>query len=58
MDTPGLSLIFLAAFPIVLAAFALGRTAALVAGALSAVLLFTDGLVAARFDPLAQRQAA
>jgi serine phosphatase RsbU (regulator of sigma subunit) len=38
VDTPGLSLVFLAIFPIVLAAFALGRDAALLCGALAAVL--------------------
>jgi serine phosphatase RsbU (regulator of sigma subunit) len=38
VDTPGLSLVFLAVFPIVLAAFALGRDAALVCGALAAAL--------------------
>jgi serine phosphatase RsbU (regulator of sigma subunit) len=38
VDTPGLSLVFLAIFPIVLAAFALGRVAALICGALAAAL--------------------
>jgi serine phosphatase RsbU (regulator of sigma subunit) len=38
VDTPGLSLVFLAIFPIVLAAFALGRDAALICGALAAAL--------------------
>ncbi len=38
VDTPGLSLVFLAVFPIVLAAFVLGRTAALVCAALATVL--------------------
>jgi serine phosphatase RsbU (regulator of sigma subunit) len=38
VDTPGLSLVFLAVFPIVLAAFALGRDAALICGALAAAL--------------------
>jgi serine phosphatase RsbU (regulator of sigma subunit) len=37
-DTPGLSLVFLAAFPIVLAAFALGGTAAIACAALATVL--------------------
>ena len=38
VDTPGLSLVFLAVFPIVMAAFVLGRTAAIVAAALATVL--------------------
>jgi serine phosphatase RsbU (regulator of sigma subunit) len=38
VDTPGLSLVFLAVFPIVLAAFVLGRTAAVVCAALATVL--------------------
>ena len=38
VDTPGLSLVFLAIFPIVLAAFALGRNAALLCGGLAAAL--------------------
>jgi serine phosphatase RsbU (regulator of sigma subunit) len=38
VDTPGLSLVFLASFPIVLAAFALGRDAAIACGALAAAL--------------------
>jgi serine phosphatase RsbU (regulator of sigma subunit) len=38
VDTPGLSLVFLAIFPIVLAAFALGRNAAIACGALAAAL--------------------
>jgi serine phosphatase RsbU (regulator of sigma subunit) len=38
VDTPGLSLVFLAIFPIVLAAFALGRDAALICGAVAAAL--------------------
>ena len=38
VDTPGLSLVFLAVFPIVMAAFVLGRTAALVAAAIATVL--------------------
>jgi serine phosphatase RsbU (regulator of sigma subunit) len=38
VDTPGLSLVFLAAFPIVLAAFALGRGPAIACGALAGVL--------------------
>jgi serine phosphatase RsbU (regulator of sigma subunit) len=38
VDTPGLSLVFLAIFPIVLAAFALGRDAAIACGALAAAL--------------------
>jgi serine phosphatase RsbU (regulator of sigma subunit) len=37
-DTPGLSLVFLAAFPIVLAAFAMDRTAAIVCAVLATVL--------------------
>jgi serine phosphatase RsbU (regulator of sigma subunit) len=38
VDTPGLSLVFLAVFPIVMAAFVLGRTAAVVCAALATVL--------------------
>jgi serine phosphatase RsbU (regulator of sigma subunit) len=38
VDTPGLSLIFLAVFPIVMAAFVLGRTPAVVCAALATVL--------------------
>ena len=38
VDTPGLSLVFLAVFPIVMAAFVLGRTAALVAAVIATVL--------------------
>jgi serine phosphatase RsbU (regulator of sigma subunit) len=38
VDTPGLSLVFLAAFPIVLAAFALDRTAAVACALLATVL--------------------
>jgi serine phosphatase RsbU (regulator of sigma subunit) len=38
VDTPGLSIIFLAAFPIVLAAFALGRGPAIAAALLTTVL--------------------
>ena len=38
VDTPGLSLVFLAIFPIVLAAFALGRDAALICGVVAAAL--------------------
>jgi serine phosphatase RsbU (regulator of sigma subunit) len=38
VDTPGLSLVFLAAFPIVLAAFALDRTAAIACALLATVL--------------------
>jgi serine phosphatase RsbU (regulator of sigma subunit) len=38
VDTPGLSLVFLAAFPIVLAAFALGRDAAIACGAMAGAL--------------------
>ena len=38
VDTPGLSLVFLAVFPIVMAAFVLGRTAALVAAVAATVL--------------------
>ena len=38
VDTPGLSLVFLAVFPIVMAAFVLGRTAAIVAAAIATVL--------------------
>jgi serine phosphatase RsbU (regulator of sigma subunit) len=38
VDTPGLSLVFLAIFPIVLAAFVLGRDAAIACGALAAAL--------------------
>jgi serine phosphatase RsbU (regulator of sigma subunit) len=38
VDTPGLSLVFLAVFPIVMAAFVLGRTAAVVAAVLATVL--------------------
>jgi serine phosphatase RsbU (regulator of sigma subunit) len=38
VDTPGLSLVFLAVFPIVMAAFFLGRTAAVVCAALATVL--------------------
>jgi serine phosphatase RsbU (regulator of sigma subunit) len=38
VDTPGLSLVFLAAFPIVLAAFVLGRDAAIACGALAGAL--------------------
>jgi serine phosphatase RsbU (regulator of sigma subunit) len=38
VDTPGLSLVFLAVFPIVMAAFVLGRTAAIVCAALATLL--------------------
>jgi serine phosphatase RsbU (regulator of sigma subunit) len=38
VDTPGLSLVFLAVFPIVMAAFVLGRTAAVVAAVIATVL--------------------
>jgi serine phosphatase RsbU (regulator of sigma subunit) len=38
VDTPGLSLVFLAVFPIVMAAFVLGRTAAVVCAVLATVL--------------------
>lgn len=38
VDTPGLSLVFLAVFPIVMAAFLLGRTEAVVCAALATVL--------------------
>jgi serine phosphatase RsbU (regulator of sigma subunit) len=38
VDTPGLSLVFLAAFPIVLAAFALGRVAAVICALLATAL--------------------
>src|SRR5690349_2291297 len=38
VDTPGLSLVFLAVFPVVMAAFVLGRTAAIVAAAIATVL--------------------
>ena len=38
VDTPGLSLVFLAVFPIVMAAFVMGRTAAIVCAALATVL--------------------
>jgi serine phosphatase RsbU (regulator of sigma subunit) len=38
VDTPGLSLVFLAVFPIVMAAFALGRTAAVVCAVLATAL--------------------
>jgi serine phosphatase RsbU (regulator of sigma subunit) len=38
VDTPGLSLVFLAVFPVVTAAFVLGRTAAIVAAAIATVL--------------------
>src|SRR4051812_16197805 len=38
VDTPGLSLVFLAVFPIVLAAFALDRTAAVACALLATVL--------------------
>jgi serine phosphatase RsbU (regulator of sigma subunit) len=37
-DTPGLSLVFLAVFPIVMAAFVLGRTAAVICAVLATVL--------------------
>jgi serine phosphatase RsbU (regulator of sigma subunit) len=38
VDTPGLSLVFLAVFPVVMAAFVLGRTAAIVCAALATLL--------------------
>jgi serine phosphatase RsbU (regulator of sigma subunit) len=38
VDTPGLSLVFLAVFPIVMAAFVLGRTAAVICAVLATVL--------------------
>jgi serine phosphatase RsbU (regulator of sigma subunit) len=50
VDTPGLSLVFLAIFPIVLAAFALGRTAAIVCGALAAALSVVVAIVSPASD--------
>jgi serine phosphatase RsbU (regulator of sigma subunit) len=38
VDTPGLSLVFLAVFPIVMAAFVLGRTAAVICAVIATVL--------------------
>ena len=38
VDTPGLSLVFLAVFPIVMAAYVLGRTAAVIAAVTATVL--------------------
>lgn len=45
VDTPGLSIVFLAAFPIVLAAFALGRAWAIAAGLLTSVLSIVVPLI-------------
>jgi serine phosphatase RsbU (regulator of sigma subunit) len=45
VDTPGLSLVYLATFPIVLAAFVLGRDAAIACGALAAALSVVVAIV-------------
>ncbi len=45
VDTPGLSLVFLAVFPIVMAAFQLGRTAAIVAAVIATVLSIVVPLI-------------
>lgn len=49
-DTPGLSLVFLAVFPIVLAAFALGRAAAVACAALATVLSVVVQIVSPATD--------
>jgi hypothetical protein len=49
-DTPGLSLVFLAVFPIVLAAFALGRAASVACAALATVLSVVVQIVSPATD--------